>query len=106
MPKTIKNQIRDLIYAYSRGVSFDILIPPNDEMGDYSTNVAFSLSKVEKKSSVECADNMKEKLDKDSDLTDYIEKIEISPAGFINFFLKKEHLFQNLKNIISQKNKF
>ncbi|KKT28166.1 MAG: arginine--tRNA ligase [Candidatus Yanofskybacteria bacterium RIFCSPLOWO2_12_FULL_44_13b] len=106
MPKTIKNQIRDLIYAYSRGVSFDILIPPNDEMGDYSTNVAFSLSKVEKKSSVECADNMKEKLDKDSDLTDYIEKIEISPAGFINFFLKKEYLFQNLKNIISQKNKF
>src|SRR3989344_1399601 len=106
MPKTIKNQIRDLIYAYSRGVSFDILIPPNDEMGDYSTNVAFSLSKVEKKSSVECADNMKEELDKDSDLTDYIEKIEISPAGFINFFLKKEYLFQNLKNIISQKNKF
>lgn len=76
-------------------------IPKNKDNGDYSTNIALKLSKKMHKNPLEIAnliiDNIKE---------DYVEKVEIANPGFINFYLKKDYLFDNISNVIKQKDKY
>ncbi|MFA6518874.1 MAG: arginine--tRNA ligase [Candidatus Shapirobacteria bacterium] len=68
----------------------------NENFGDYTTNVAMTLAKELKKSPVEIANEIKEKLDqsfaKASD--GVIEKIEVV-GGYINFYLKPEYLIES-----------
>ena len=43
MKITIQQKLRDIIAKYSKDKIFDILIPPNVDWGDYSTNLAFRI---------------------------------------------------------------
>ncbi|WP_304123506.1 arginine--tRNA ligase [Methanosphaera cuniculi] len=56
--------------------------PPNPEMGDISTNVAFSLAQKLKKSPVEIAENIKQHIR----LPLYFKKVE-TKGPYINFFI-------------------
>lgn len=68
---------------------------PNEATnGDYSTNIAMILAKIEKKNPVELAKQITETLNKNADKIDYIEKIEIAGPGFINFYLKSDFLLK------------
>lgn len=73
-------------------------IPKNTSFGDYSTNLALQLAKLDnssdKQSPIEIANKIITYLD---DLS-YLSKIEIAGGGFINFFIKDEQLIKNLKN--------
>ncbi|ACS90974.1 arginine--tRNA ligase [Thermococcus sibiricus] len=61
---------------------------PNMEFGDFATTVAFLLAKVFKKApriiAQEIASNLEDKL------PEYIAKVEVAGAGYINFFLDYE----------------
>jgi len=61
--------------------------------GDYSTNIAFKL----KKPAAEIAEKLK---------SDLFERTEVAGPGFINFFLSKEYLQKQVKEILKQKEKF
>jgi len=63
--------------------------PANPEHGDYSSNVALTLKDVRA-----------EEIVKHFPKTDYLEKIEVAPPGFINFFLKKEWLQDQVGEIL------
>ena len=58
------------------------------------------------KNSRELAEDIVRKLQKDKELAKIIDKIEVAGPGFINFWLKKEVLVDNLIRIDSQKEKY
>ncbi len=72
-------------------------IPKDKKNGDYSTNVAFLLTKELKKSPMDIATSIKDKI-KD----DMIEQVEVANPGFINFYLSREFLLSNINVIINE----
>jgi len=78
-------------------VESDIKIehPSDVNFGDYSTNIAMTLAKSEKTNPRELAEKIKNNISKN----DFIEKIEVAGAGFINFYLKPEFLIKEAELI-------
>lgn len=78
--------------------------PEEEKHGDYSSNVAFLLAKLLKKNPLEIAgeiiDHPKIKRNK------ILQKIEIVEPGFINFFLREEIFFRELKKILREKENY
>ena len=85
------------------GLSFDVLIPPDGKMGDYSTNAAFALAKKEGKDSISAGDELVNALKKDKELADIFEKIEVAKPGYVNFFLSEKFLKKQLEKISKEK---
>jgi len=77
--------------------------PKDKRHGDYSTNVALILAKIVGKNPAEVAENLKSQIS--SLKSDFFEKIEIV-NGFINFFISKEYLQKQIKEILKQKEKY
>jgi arginyl-tRNA synthetase len=68
--------------------------PSDINFGDYSTNIAMSLGKMERKNPKELADKISKEI-----TADFIEKVEVAGAGFINFYLKPEFLIREAEEI-------
>ncbi len=81
-------------------------IPKNSQLGDYSTNLVLQLAKLkltdDKQSPQVIASKILEKFGK----PEYLEKAEIAGGGFINFFIKKEFLANDIKEILARKGDF
>lgn len=92
------SKISDLIKKSSKIDKFDVFIPENESFGDYSTNIAMTIAKKQGKDPQEVAKDLIEKMQKEKELDDLVEKIEFK-AGFINFWLKKEYLLNELKKV-------
>ena len=80
-------------------LNITIEIPTKKENGDYSTNVALTLTKVLHQNPLEIAEKIVNNIEKN----DIIEEIKIAPPGFINFYLKKEYLLSYINKIIKEK---
>ena len=84
---------------------FKVEIPENSNFGDYSSNIAMqvasSAGKV-KKNPREVAEEIVVKLKKNKELQKFIEKIEVANPGFINFWLSKDILLNNMIQIVSE----
>ena len=98
---SIKNKLQSII-KNSLPIDLDINrividIPKDKKNGDYSTNVAFLLTKELKKSPIliaeDIANNIKDEM---------IEKVEIANPGFINIFLSKKFLLDNINKILEE----
>ena len=96
MKQTIKKLLRDYIADLVGDVSFEILTPPDPSLGDYATNVAFVIAKKEGKKPAETATELKDALE--STLGE-MATMEVSPNGFLNFFLKPEFLQKRLLEV-------
>ena len=72
-----------------------IEIPKDNINGDYSTNIAMQLTKELKISPRDIASKIIMGI-KDNN----IDKIEIAGPGFINFFVKKDYLLENINKVI------
>ncbi len=84
----IKNLIKELGYS-----NFSVEIPADKKYGDYSTNVAMKAGK----DPAIIADELRIKN----------KELRIEVAGrFINFFISKEYLIKELKQILKQKDKY
>jgi len=68
--------------------------PEKSNMGDYSTNIALQL----KKPAAEIAKKLEG--------SDLFEKVETAGPGFINFFISKEYLQNQVKEILEEGDKF
>jgi len=71
--------------------------------GDYFLNIALKLAKIVKKSPREIAENLKSQILNLK--SDFFEKIE-AVGGFINFFVSKKYLQNQVGEILKQKEKF
>ena len=108
----IKGLLRQKLAGIFLDVDFDILIPPDEKMGDYSTNIAFALARANREnkegtdSAEKIAENLVRELKLDKNIADIFEKVEAVQPGFVNFFLKKEFLQRQLAEIYKKLDSF
>jgi len=94
----MKDDISQLIQRVLNELSIEdskAVVTPTDDPthGDYSTNVAFQVTKKLGKSPIQTAEMIVEKLRSSSS---EFEKIEVAAPGFINFTLRPEVLIKSL----------
>ncbi|MCK4520686.1 arginine--tRNA ligase [Candidatus Parcubacteria bacterium] len=85
-------------------IDFSIEHPEQEKYGDYSTNIAMQISKTLKKDPMEIAKIINNHLliiD-----PEFLEKVEIVKPGFVNFFISKEYLQKQVKEILKKREKF
>ncbi|MDR4491107.1 MAG: arginine--tRNA ligase [Candidatus Nitrosocosmicus sp.] len=88
--------LKDVLSYYDQEViatPYDISEPPVREFGDYSTNIAFVLSKLLKKSPMQIANEITQEILPSTQswgTKKYLQSSSTQPPGFINFFLKKD----------------
>lgn len=82
-------------------VEVEISRPKEKENGDYSTNVAMKLAKSMHKSPMEIAQLLVKHIE-----SKYITKMEVKNPGFINFFVSKDYLFDNLNQVLEEKDNY
>jgi len=114
--KLIEKAIKDLGYEI---VEVEVDYPKVETFGDYTTNTAMVLSrldsrrqplvdarrgKIAKKNPMEVAESIKNKVE--SIKQDKIEKVEIVKPGYINFYLSKGYLQDKVREINEKENKF
>ncbi|MGC9062645.1 arginine--tRNA ligase, partial [Calditerrivibrio sp.] len=98
MEDLIKEAIDKALRKYDlESVNYTIEIPKKSENGDFSSNVAFVLSKALKKRPLDIANEIVSDIDKK-----IFSKVEVAPPGFINFFLSKEPYYNFLRAIIEK----
>ena len=100
--KKIKEAIFKALKSYDNDLNInidDIKLDKtkNQELGDFSTGISFSLSKEFNKKPIEIAKILAKNIDIDNNL---ITKINVSDPGFINFSLNIISLYKNLSDII------
>ena len=83
--ETIKKSLQNIA---GKGIFFSLDKPEEVAHGDYATNIAFPLSKLQSMSPQECAQILVPQLQET--LSGLVEKIEVAGPGFINFFLRDD----------------
>jgi len=103
-----KNQIANIIQKITGQNEIHLEVPERQEFGDYSTNVAMRLFVKGKDfpSPRDLAEDLLKKIQEDGELLKITDKIAVAGSGFINFWLKKEILYENLTEIIQKNRSF
>lgn len=97
----IAEKIANTINLDKNEIKQFIEIPPQSDMGDFAFP-CFKLAKTLKKSPVQIADEIKEKISED----EYIEKIE-TKSGYLNFYINNTKLVEEvLEEINNHENDF
>ncbi len=86
----LRHWLHETLTRLHPGHLFDVLVPPDSAMGDYSVNLAFVLAKKEKKNPREVAQVLCDVLAAEGG--DMIERCEVAGPGFVNIFLKDSYL--------------
>lgn len=84
-------------------LDIDIIVSKsnNEVNGDYTTNVAMKLASRLKKNPLEIAEDIKSNLNQDLFI-----KVEVKNPGFINFFVKKDYLLDNINKVLTEKENY
>lgn len=96
---SIKNELKSIIKK-SLPLDVDLSkiiidIPKDKKNGDYSCNIAFLLAKELKFNPIDIANDIANKID-----CSIIDKVEVAKPGFINIYLSKKYLLDNINTII------
>lgn len=75
--------------------------PKNPEFGDFSCNVALLLAKEVKENPVQLAQTINDKLRLNAD---WVSHTNVTPPGFVNFFISTKYYQSFLSDILEQKN--
>lgn len=104
MDNSLKEKIKKILFSVGVEGSFPFVIsrPKRKEWGHLSTNFPFLLAKSKKISPLEIAKSFKILLEREP----IFEKIEALSPGFLNMFLSSSFLWDSLKKILEEKEKF
>jgi arginyl-tRNA synthetase len=80
------------------GIEFKVERPKDQRNGDFSSNIALALSKKLNKNLFDLALEIAKKLKNEAEF----EKIEAVKPGFINFYLSKKYLADQIQKIVQQ----
>lgn len=101
----IENKLKDIIKnAIDLDIDrndIEIEVPSIKEHGDFSTNIAMKCCKKLGKSPIVIAQDIISKIN-----DELIIKVEVKGPGFINFFVKKDYLLENIKTIIKEQDNY
>ncbi len=101
MKELLISKITDVLKEMDIEESVEITKTKNKENGDYSSNIAMKLAKKLKDNPLNIANKIAEQINKDK-----IIDIQIAAPGFINFYVEKEYLFENLEKILLEKENY
>ena len=73
-------------------LGFDVMVPPNSDMGDYSVNIPFALAKKNGKNPMEVGPSLVLELSADTQLKEIFSVIVFAKPGFINFTIDKNYI--------------
>lgn len=71
----------------------------SQQFGDYTSNIAMRLAKQQKKNPIEIAQEITKHIQSDS----IIEKVEVMKPGFINIWIQKNYLFNQVEQFANEK---
>ena len=71
-------------------------VPPQKEFGDFASNIAMQSARVAHKAPRQIAQAIVDQMD-----YSWLQKAEIAGAGFINFFLKNDVIYDTLQKILN-----
>jgi len=103
--KAIKDLQRESEFPIFEIEQIIIDYPRDKSHGDYSSNIAMVLARILKKPPIEVADILAGELKK-SQKGNILEKIEAVQPGFVNFYISKKYLQNQVGKIIKEKDKF
>lgn len=75
--------------------SVQLEVPPQKEFGDFASNIAMQSARVAHRAPRQIAAAIVDQMD-----YPWLDKAEIAGAGFINFFLKNDVIYDTLKKIL------
>ena len=107
MKSQIKKALTEAVIRQFGGMvmpEFLVETPENPAHGDYASNIALMLAKKLRRNPLEVAKILAEDLE--TQTAKLSTTVEVVPPGFINFFLDKKIMGENLRTIIKQKEKF
>lgn len=81
----------------------EVMIPTDSGNGDYTTNIAMTLSKILRRNPVEIAGELKKELEKLK--LDYLGKIEVAKPGFLNIWLSEAYLSTQIEDLLRHNEK-
>ena len=93
----IKRSLKDLNYEFENG-DINVNVPKNKEFGDLSTNIAFLLSKKNKKNPIEISTEIRENLIS----VNLFREINIAGPGFLNFKINPKSIVNYISEIIKE----
>ena len=102
--KSIKTFQKEKVFPKFDIPKVKIEHPKEKIHGDYSINIALQIAKIVKKKPIEIANLLNSKfqiLD-----SKFFSKIEVKEPGFINFFLSREYLQNQVRKVLKEKEKF
>ncbi|MDF2721820.1 MAG: arginyl-tRNA synthetase [Paenibacillus sp.] len=85
--QSVKSLYAELGVVYSQDIAIQIEQPAHIEHGDYSTNIALKLSKPLRKSPMQIANLLKQKLEQEGSVEHLVYRVDVAPPGFINMFI-------------------
>ena len=89
--------------GYDKGeidsVNIEVNRTSDNTHGDFYTNIAMKLAKILRKKPIIIAQDILNAIESD----ETIEKIEVAPPGYINFFLSNENKYQVINEILDNK---
>ncbi len=95
----IEQAIQKIGFADKKAVSVELMFGKQKGHGDITTNVAFNLASKVKKNPREIAQLLVDTMELDKE---WIQKVEVGGAGFINFTLSFNYLYKTLQKILEQ----
>lgn len=102
--ENMKKQMRQTIFEATKKLGWEILLedilveyPPEEAMGEYTTNVAFLLSKKLKRSPLDIAKELAASCE-----SSMCERIEAVAPGYVNFFLTQKMLQAEVGTILEE----
>lgn len=102
--KAIKELQKEKIFPEFKIFEVEVKLSERESYGDYTTNVAMRIAKKVKKNPLEIANLLISKLD--SQILKLFERIEVVKPGFINFFISKKYLQNEIKNVLKEKESY
>lgn len=90
--------------AYDTLPDYEVSIPRSAEFGDYSTNVAMVLARAVRMNPRQVAQQVQAHLP--PECWQWVERVEVAGAGFLNFYLKPGWAGRLLRQILQQGERF
>jgi len=107
----LKEDIQNLLFeeikssklkGITKASQIEVFEPKNIEFGDWTSNICMKLAANSEDSPRQIAEKLIQNLNK----VDWITKIEIAGAGFLNFYLASEQKFLFIQECLKQKEPF
>jgi len=109
LEKTLQDMIRRAVQDLGFSAGSDskpaplLEIPRSRAHGDLASSIGLQLASQVRKPPLEVAESLAQRillLLKDSSLKESIDRVEVKPPGFLNFFLKNPFLYSVLKEVL------